>query len=159
MVACQFKIPRYEWFSPNPRITKCILCEPRLREGRITGCAEACPTEATVFGDRAVLVAMARARIAAEPDKYHDHIYGLEEVGGTSVLFISPVPFEEIGFDVEMEKYPLPELTWRVLQHVPTVVLTGGIFLTGSYRLFKRRAEVRRAETEAQDTREDPRDG
>jgi len=154
MVGCQFKIPKFEWFSATPRIRKCILCEPRVKEGKSTGCAEACPTEATVFGDRETIVRMAKARIAAAPDKYFDHIYGLEEVGGTSVLFLSPVPFEKIGFDTRMEKYPLPEYTWRILQHVPTIVATGAVFLGGSYWLFKRRAKVAEARQEAAAKRE-----
>ncbi len=149
MLACQFKIPRFEWFSPSPRIRKCILCEPRVKEGKTTGCAEACPTEATVFGDRETIIAMAEARIAADPDKYDDHIYGLEEVGGTSVIFLSPVPFGDIGFDTRIDKFPLPELTFRILQHVPTVVVAGAIILGGSYFLFKRRAKVKQAELDA----------
>jgi formate dehydrogenase iron-sulfur subunit len=86
---------------------------------------------------------MAAARTAADPDRYVKHIYGLEEVAGTAVIFISPVPFEEIGFNVGMGTYPLPELTWRALQHVPATVLAGGGLLAGSYWIFKRRAEVR----------------
>lgn len=145
MLGCQFKIPRFEWFSPTPRIRKCILCEPRVREGKPTACAEACPTEATVFGDRDTLVKMAEARIAANPEKYDPHIYGMEEVGGTSVIFISPVPFEDIGFDRSIDKFPLPELTFRILQHVPTIVVAGAALLGGSYFLFKRKAKVAEA--------------
>ena len=34
----------------------------------------------------------------ARPHKYVNHVYGEEEVGGTSWLYISPVPFDELGF-------------------------------------------------------------
>ena len=40
----------------------------------------------------------AHKRIAARPDKYVDHIYGEKELGGTSVLYLSRVPFEKLGF-------------------------------------------------------------
>ena len=146
MIGCPFRIPKFEWFSSSPRIRKCILCAPRLAEGKIPGCAEACPTEATVFGERETLIEIARARLEAEPDRYHPHVYGLDEVGGTSVLFLSPVPFEDIDFDTTVEDRPLPDLTWRILSHVPNIVLLGGGFLGARYWLFKRRAEVREVE-------------
>ena len=146
MIGCPFGIPRFEWQSNTPRIRKCILCEPRVREGKSTGCAEACPTDATLFGDRDALVEIAEARIAANPDRYYNHVYGLEEVGGTSIMFLSPCSFEELGFDTDVANFPRPDLTWRILMHVPNIVLLGGGFLGGSYWLFKRRAEVKKAE-------------
>ena len=30
MIGCPFRIPKFEWHSPTPRIRKCILCAPRL---------------------------------------------------------------------------------------------------------------------------------
>jgi len=146
MIGCPFRIPKFEWHSAAPRIRKCILCAPRLDRGLPTACAEACPTEATVFGDRGMLVAVARARLEANPERYHPHIYGLDEVGGTSVLFLSPVPFEELDFDTAVASFPLPDLTWRLLMHVPNVVMLGAGFLGMSYWLFHRREEVAAAE-------------
>ena len=155
MIGCPFRIPKFEWHSAAPRIRKCILCAPRLDRGLPTACAEACPTEATVFGDRDTLVAVARARLAATPEHYHSHIYGLTEVGGTSVLFLSPVPFEELDFDTAVASFPLPDLTWRLLMHVPNVVLLGAGFLGASYWLFRRRGEVAAAEGNSAGDRQD----
>ena len=31
------------------------------------------------------------------PDRYVNHVYGLTEAGGTSVLFLAGVPFESSG--------------------------------------------------------------
>ncbi len=149
MTACAFRILTFEWFSYNPRIRKCVLCDARIKEGKSTGCAEACPTEATVFGDLDTLVKVAKARIADQPKKYHDYIYGLDEAGGTSVLYLTSVPFEKLGFDMTVPKYPLPQLTWQVLKQVPTIVGVGAAFLGGSYFLFKRRAAVAAAEEAA----------
>jgi formate dehydrogenase iron-sulfur subunit len=146
MIGCPFNIPRFEWFSSNPRIRKCILCEPRVKEGKSTGCAEACPTEATVFGDRETLVALAEARLAAEPDRYHNHIYGLDEAGGTSVLFLSPVPFEQLGFDPTIPDFSLPLLTDRIMVTVPATFGAVLVGLAGCYYLFKRRDKVKAAE-------------
>ncbi|MFO8072751.1 MAG: 4Fe-4S dicluster domain-containing protein [Polyangia bacterium] len=149
MIACPFHVPKFEWHSNTPRIRKCTLCASRVEKGLPTGCAEVCPTEATVFGDRETLIAIAKARLEAEPERYHPHIYGLEEVGGTSVLFLSPVPFEELDFDTNVTERPLPDFTWRILMHVPNVVMLGAGFLGASYWLFKRREKVRILEEDA----------
>ena len=89
MQACPFQVPTYEWSSRLPRMRKCDMCYERQSAGKLTACAEACPTGATICGDRDELIAEARRRIAEKPDQYLPRIYGLEEVGGTSVL----VPF------------------------------------------------------------------
>jgi formate dehydrogenase iron-sulfur subunit len=159
MIGCPFRIPKFEWHSPAPRIRKCILCAPRLEQGLPTACSEACPTEATVFDDRETLVAVANARLEAEPDRYHQHIYGLAEVGGTSVLFLSPVPFEELDFDTTVADFPLPDLTWRLLLHVPNVVLLGAGFLGASYWLYRRREDVAAAEGASQKPSRKPQSG
>ncbi len=158
MIGCPFRVPKFEWHSAAPRIRKCILCAPRLERGLPTACAEACPTEATVFGDRDTMLAVARARLETSPDRYHPWIYGVSEVGGTSVLYLSPVPFEELEFDTTVADFPLPDLTWRLLLHVPNVVLLGAGFLGASYWLYRRREEVAAAE-DAADSKGVPKGG
>jgi formate dehydrogenase iron-sulfur subunit len=142
MMACPFGVPTFEWHSYNPRIRKCTLCATRIEEGQSTGCTDACPTEATVFGNRDELISIAKARIAAEPKKYQPYIFGENEVGGTSVMFLSAIPFEELGFRTYLESEPLPERTWQVLKHVPNIVVLGIGFLGGTYWLFRRREKV-----------------
>jgi formate dehydrogenase iron-sulfur subunit len=101
---------------------------------------------ATTCGDRETLVEEARRRIAQKPGAYFDRIYGLQEVGGTSVLYLSAVPFEQIGLRTTVPLEPLPALTWRVLGLVPDVVSTGSVLLGGIWWMTNRRAEVAKAE-------------
>ena len=144
--ACPFQVPRYEWDSTYPRVQKCRLCYDRIRQGLPTACAEACPTGATKFGDRDELIREAYARINGEPAKYIDRVYGIEEVGGTSVLYLSSVPFEDLGFKTQLGNIALPMLTWNALSKIPTVVSVGGVFLYGIWWITNRRTEVRKLE-------------
>ena len=115
-------------------------------QGKLTACAEACPTGATKNGDRDELIAEAQKRLADKPGQYYQKIYGLKEVGGTSVFFLSAVPFEQIGLRTGVPQEPLPETTWRVLELLPDVVSTGAVLLGGIWWITNRRAEVAKAE-------------
>lgn len=125
MLACPFQIPRYEWHSWNPAVTKCLFCYDRLAEGEAPACAEACPTGATLFGDRDELLAEAKARIEAHPDRYVPHIYGEHEAGGTAWLFLSDVPFEQLGFRTDVPTSAPPRRTDAIMRMVPPVA--GGL--------------------------------
>ena len=146
MQACPFQVPRYEWTSVKPRVQKCRFCYERIKEGRPTACSEACPTGATKFGNRDDLLREAYERIKADPDKYVNRVYGEVEVGGTSILYLTSVPFEKLGFHTEFSRTPLPELTWNALEKIPSVVSVGSVLLYGIYWITSRREEVERAE-------------
>jgi formate dehydrogenase iron-sulfur subunit len=79
------------------------------------------------------------------------HIYGSEEAGGTSVFFISDVPFDKLGFGAPPTE-KMPVLTANALGDVPTVVLVGGGLLSGLYWITQRRAQVAAAEAEERAT-------
>jgi len=146
MEACPFQVPTYEWDKFAPRVRKCDMCFERQSHGKLTACAEACPVGATLNGDRAALVSEARQRLAAKPDQYYQKIYGLTEVGGTSVFFLSAVPFAQIGLRTGVPQEPLPETTWRVLELLPDVVSTGTVLLGGIWWITNRRSEVAKKE-------------
>jgi formate dehydrogenase iron-sulfur subunit len=151
MQACPFGVPRYQWDRLLPYVRKCNMCAERLVHGQATACATVCPTGATAFGDREELIREARRRIATEPSRYHNYIYGAEDIGGTSVLLISDVPPERLGLPTKLGKAPLPELTWNVLEKIPTAVACGGVLLSGIWWITNRRAEVAKAEGKAKD--------
>jgi formate dehydrogenase iron-sulfur subunit len=146
MQACPFQVPSYEWNARLPRMRKCDMCYERQSQGKLTACADACPVGATNNGERDELIAEARQRIAEKPDQYYQKIYGIEEVGGTSVLFLSAVPFAQIGLRTNVPSEPLPDTTWRVLELLPDVVSTGAVLLGGIWWITNRREEVAKAE-------------
>jgi formate dehydrogenase iron-sulfur subunit len=141
MMACPFVMTRYEWESPIPRVRKCILCYDEIQAGRMDqpACTKECPTEATIFGERDALLAEARRRIAAEPGKYIDHIWGEHEVGGTSVLYISDVNLSSAGWPARLTDRAVPELATNVLSTVPATFLTVGVAMAGIHWIVKRR--------------------
>lgn len=146
MQACPFQVPSYEWNNRLPKMRKCDMCYDRQSHGKPTACAEACPVGATISGERDDLVAEAQKRIAAKPGDYYHKIYGVHEAGGTSVLYLSAVPFEQIGLRTNLPNEALPETTWRVLELLPDVVSTGTVLLGGIWWITNRRAEVAKAE-------------
>jgi len=147
MIACPFQIPKYEWDKPIPTVQKCIMCfEKAIKKGKQPACTTACPTGAIKFGDRDALIREARKRIEAHPDKYVDHIYGLREAGGTSVLYLSSVPFAKLGFPTDIKEDPYPKLTWKVLSKVPNIVSTGGVLLFGIWWIINRRIKLENGE-------------
>jgi formate dehydrogenase iron-sulfur subunit len=142
MVACPYYIPAYDYNSAlEPRISKCTMCYPRVKQGRPTACSEACPTGALTFGKRSDLLKLARERIRTNPDKYVDHIFGETEGGGTSWLYISGVPFEHYGFPTDIQKTPLLENTKGFLGSVPLVFTIWPALFGMLYAANKQRSE------------------
>jgi hypothetical protein len=90
MVACPFQVPSFEYDKAlNPLIMKCDFCFERTKEGLLPACVDICPVEALTYGPRSELIKIARERIKKYPDKYINHIYGENEVGGTSWLYLA----------------------------------------------------------------------
>ncbi len=138
MVACPFYIPAYEYSNLlAPRVMKCQMCYDRIKEGKTPACCEACPMEAITFGKRSDLLKFAQERIVQRPDKYVNHIYGEREVGGTSWLYISPVPFEKLDFPIDVGTKPYPEYTKGFLSWVPVVLVLWPGILTGLYAITR----------------------
>ena len=139
MVSCPFGVPRFEWQDGlTPEIRKCMFCFERLEEGQLPACAANCPSGALKFGKRGDLLAEAKARIAANPDYYVDHVYGETEAGGTSMLYISDVPFDQLGFRTDVTTRPIPAYTWDIMSKLPLVVGGLAVVLTGASMITRR---------------------
>ena len=143
MVACPFNIPAYTYNDPlSPVVTKCTMCLPLIKEGKLPGCVDICPKEALTFGRRDDLVKIAWKRIYKRPDNYVSHVYGEHEMGGTNWLYISAVPFEQIGMREDLGITPAPQLTAGALGTVPIVVGLWPVLLTGVYAISKRKEKI-----------------
>ncbi|MBG6245492.1 hydrogenase 2 protein HybA [Candidatus Symbiopectobacterium sp. 'North America'] len=128
MVACPFNIPKYDYENPFGKLHKCELCNQkgleRLYKGGMPGCVEVCPTGAVIFGTREELLDEAKRRMAMKPgDEYHyprqtlgtkdtylhtiptydRHIYGEKEAGGTQVLVMAGVPYQNLDLPQQDE--------------------------------------------------------
>jgi len=153
MTACPFQVPRYNWDSPAPVIHKCTLCYPRLDEGREPACAAVCPTGATRYGPRELLLRIARERLRSHPARYTDHVYGEHEVGGTDVLMLAPADFAALGFPAGLPRRALPALTWAVQKRIPNVLATGAVLLGGVWWIIHRRVQLAERPAAAADAR------
>jgi formate dehydrogenase iron-sulfur subunit len=164
--ACPFGVPTAEWDSLAPKIRKCTFCSDRtvnneepprelngkpispeasarfLESQKSPACVKACLTEALQFGDRDSLIAEAWKRIKTSPGKYVPHVYGEKEAGGTSILYLSSVPFEKIGFRMDLGERSYPSYSKVALQAVPVAVVVVGGVLAGAHWLWSRKAEV-----------------
>ena len=106
-MACAFNIPKFQWEKAIPQIVKCDLCKnTNLVKKGITGCAEACPTGAILFGKRKDLLAEAHNRLNEKPGTYINHIYGEKELGGTNHLYLSAVPANKLGLPILSNDVP-----------------------------------------------------
>jgi formate dehydrogenase iron-sulfur subunit len=149
MIACPFEIPAYEYNNAfSPRIMKCTMCHPRIIKGLLPGCVEACPTEALTYGKREELLRIGRERIRRFPERYVDHIYGENEMGGTSWLYLSGVPFKDLAMREDLGVTPAPRLTSGALSGVPIVVGLWPVLLTGIYAINKRKEKIEQQEKE-----------
>lgn len=96
----------------------------RLDKGQLPGCVEVCPTGAIIYGTQEELLAEAKKRLTLKPGEaydyprqllpgsamthqkdtyrhpvahYQQYIYGEKDGGGTQVMMLSAVPFENLG--------------------------------------------------------------
>jgi formate dehydrogenase iron-sulfur subunit len=163
LLACPWDVPTAEWDSRAPKIAKCTHCADRTDQpppvafnGKplsqdagerfaasiaTPACVKACPADALRYGTREEMLELAHKRISDRPDKYVDHVYGEKELGGTSVVYLSAVPFEKLGFPAYGEK-PFPAFTKAALGAVPPAVMTVGALLGATYAFLRKRVQA-----------------
>lgn len=96
---------------------KCDMCADRLAQGDEPACSSACPTGAMSFGDLDEIRQEATRRAAATGG----FVYGAEENGGTSTIYVSPVPFDQIDAQIARRREALPEPERVSVPHMGSV--------------------------------------
>lgn len=154
MAACPFDIPAYQYYNAfTPEVTKCTFCFDRIsKAGGVPACVEICPMEVTTFGKRTDLIELAHKKIRDNPGRYVNHVYGESEVGGTSWLYLSSVPFNQIGFRTDLGTVPIPSFGKPFLSLVSPVFIAIPALAMGIYSIKKHRDKL--AEQELQEALE-----
>ncbi|MDX2479243.1 MAG: 4Fe-4S dicluster domain-containing protein [Desulfuromusa sp.] len=137
MVACPHQIPAYSYSRViDPVVKKCIFCyETRVSKGQPPAGVDICPAQVMTFGKRKDLLRIARARIKRSPDKYQADIFGEHTVGGSAWMYLSGVPFEELGFDTALPNETIINNVKGFLGMVPMVLAIWPALFTGMHLL------------------------
>ncbi len=150
MIACPFYIPTFRYSSAfSPRIMKCVFCyDTRLTKGLPPACVESCPQEALTFGRRTDVLNMARQRSRENPGMYLEHIYGEHEAGGTSWMYLSPAPFDQVGLDTSVPKEPILNYVKDFLSIVPMVLCIWPALFAGFHLLATKKEPAQHKQTD-----------
>ncbi|WP_247892813.1 hydrogenase 2 operon protein HybA [Azospirillum baldaniorum] len=143
VLSCPFGVPKYDYNDAFGEIKKCQLCKQQLAKNELPGCADVCPTGATLFGRTEDLKAEAKRRTALKVGEhthyprgdiagkvggpragheklveaaYQTHIYGEKELGGTQCLAVSAVPFDKLNLPTNVPENGYPTLS-EGIQH------------------------------------------
>ncbi len=125
LLACPYTVPRYQWLDRMPRVRKCDF------NG---ACVAACPVGALKMGPRAELINEAHRRIADEPERYVDHLYGEHEAGGTSYLILSGIAFEDLDLP-DLPSTVRSSYSDAIMGGLPGWIIGLGLFLGGLYQV------------------------
>ena len=89
--ACPFQVPHLagNTLTGIQKMRKCTFCQDRVPEGRQTACAEACPADAILYGDRDELIVEGKKRVDQIKNTYpRARLYGENELGGLHVMYV-----------------------------------------------------------------------
>jgi formate dehydrogenase iron-sulfur subunit len=130
--ACPFGVPKFD--EEHKVIEKCTFCAERLKENIEPACVQACPT------DTLLLTSLEEAqKKATEAENRGNYIYGLREVGGTSWIYISDVPFSELGFPSLTSATPETYQTGLLSRFAGIGILGGALYAT--MQMYSQRKE------------------
>jgi formate dehydrogenase iron-sulfur subunit len=116
-IACPYGVPKYEYHKAWPKVIKCEMCATRKDKPFQPACCEVCPRHAVIFGKYTDLVDEAKNRLEKDPDRYYPKVFGLEDGGGTQVLYLSKagISFQDLGLP-DLGVTPVPEVQ-QTIQH------------------------------------------
>lgn len=105
----------------NGIMFKCHRCLPLVEEGKQPRCVEVCPEGVQSIGPKeqmkakAIALAKEKAKEDGKPESaWEEYVYGMVENGGTSTLYVSPIPFKVVNQAI-MKKHQEQAAEDRVL--------------------------------------------
>lgn len=128
-MACPFEVPHYG--DPKGPSQKCSFCYGNRTEDQPTGCAAACPFGAITFGERDELITEGNRRVSLLQSKGFNNamLYGINEMGGTNVLYVLADSPELYGLPKDAQ-VPGTVTAWKdVIQ--PVGMAIGGAAILG----------------------------
>lgn len=157
MIGCPYDVPKYEWDKVFPSVMKCQLCAGKLEKNESPSCVSVCPTGALTFGKRDELLMKAKAAIAAD-SRYIGHVYGETEGGGTRWLYISDVPFEDLGLPSDIPERDIPSIVHDYSRWKPGIFV-GAAAVFGALGLYThRRLKVEESQKAKEREKEEEKD-
>lgn len=133
IMACPWHVPQFD--EEIKAIRKCTFCFDRLDAGMEPACVMTCPTDALQFGDRGEILEKAQDDV----DNEDAYIYGKDEAGGTSLIFISDVALTELGLPQVGRETPAV-FNFDMLRNVSIIGIVGAVAMGGLWVYSKRRA-------------------
>jgi len=140
MYACPYGVPTFEWSKQLSLMVKCDGCINLVKNGQPTACSAACPVGAIKYGKRSELLTIAHQRIDDPQANYIKHVYGETEAGGSSRIYLSAVPFEQLGFP-QLPDASAAEASEKIMHATPIIAGAMATVLTTLYFITKRFAD------------------
>lgn len=163
VLGCPFGIPKYEYDEAFGQIQKCQFCAHLQAKGRIPACCDVCPTGASLFGTVSDLKQEAQRRLEMQPGqdyefprgqlgagrpghvahapKYLKNVYGLKELGGTQVMYMSAVPFDKLGLPTNVPDFGYPTVSEGIQHMLYKWMLAPAVLLTGLAYVVKKNTD------------------
>ncbi len=133
-MACPWGIPNFD--EEIHSIRKCTMCFDRIDQGLEPACVATCPTDALQF-----MTLEEAQKVAREAEAEGLHTYGLSEVGGTSWIYVSDVPFSEFGLQ-DYEAITQKGFETGMLTRFAGIGLFVGGALIAAVKLYAERRET-----------------
>jgi Fe-S-cluster-containing dehydrogenase component len=174
--SCPFGIPKYEYDKAFGQIQKCQFCAHLQAQGEIPACCDVCPTGATLFGRVDDLKKESERRLQAKAgDKYvfprgqlgadrpphegtiahyQEHVYGINELGGTQIMYMSAIPFDKLGLPVNVPNFGYPTMAEGIQHTLYKWMLAPAILLGGLSYIVHRNTRKKNETDNASERRE-----